>query len=50
MTAEDFIIVSANHSVISNFKEYVVVIARGRVQYGKYFLSFSYFATYFTSL
>ena len=29
---------------------YVVVIARCRVQYGKYFPSFSYFATYFTSL
>ena len=30
--------------------QYVVVIARCRVQYGKYFPSFSYFATYFTSL
>ena len=29
---------------------YVVVIARCRMQYGKYFPSFSYFATYFTSL
>ena len=29
---------------------YVVVIARCRVQYGKYFPSFPYFATYFTSL
>ena len=29
---------------------YVVAIARCRVQYGKYFPSFPYFATYFTSL
>ena len=29
--------------------QYVVVIAPCRVQHGKYFLSFSYFATYFTS-
>ena len=29
---------------------YVVVIARCRVQYGKYFPSFSYFAIYFTRL
>ena len=29
---------------------YVVVIARSRAQYGKYFHSFSYFATYFTIL
>ena len=50
MTAEIFIIVSANYIAIYNFKEYVVVVARGRAQYGKYFLSFSYFATYFTSL
>ena len=28
---------------------YVIVIVRSRVQYGKYFPSFSYFATYFTS-
>ena len=28
---------------------YVVVIARCRVQYGKYFPSFSYFATYLTA-
>ena len=27
-------------------QQYVVVIARCRVQYGKYFLSFSYFTTY----
>ena len=32
------------------FKLYLVVIARCRVQYGKYFPSFSYFGTYFTSL
>ena len=29
--------------------KYVVVIVRCRVQYGKYFTSFSYFATYFAS-
>ena len=28
---------------------YVVIIARCRVQYGKYFPSFSYFATYYNS-
>ena len=30
--------------------KYIVVITRCRVQYGKYFPSFSYFAIYFTSL
>ena len=29
---------------------YVFAIAQCRVQYGKYFTSFSYFGTYFTSL
>ena len=32
------------------YEKYVVVIALWRVQYGKYFRGFSYFATYFTSL
>ena len=35
---------------IANIQVRVVVIARCRVQYGKYFPSFTYFATYFTSL
>ena len=35
---------------IHNIYIYIVVIARCRVQYGKYFPSFSYFATYFTSV
>ena len=33
-----------------SFVAYVLVIARRRVQFGKYFRSFSYFAIYFTSL
>ena len=36
--------------ILKIIKKYVVVIARCRVQYGKYFPHFSYFATYFTSL
>ena len=34
----------------ANINLYVIVIARCRVQDGEYFPSFSYFATYFTSL
>ena len=34
----------------NNLDKYVVVIARCPVQFGKYFPSFSYFVTYFTSL
>ena len=36
--------------ILKNIKKYLVVIARCRVQYGKYFPSLLYFATYFTSL
>ena len=35
---------------VFTISRFVVVIAQCRVQYGKYFPSFSYFATYFTSL
>ena len=38
------------HTVTSQLFYYVVVIARCRVQYGKYFPSLSYFITYFMSL
>ena len=34
----------------NNLDKYVVVIAQCPVQFEKYFPSFSYFATYFTSL